>query len=134
MFMVFALTVLTDGFVAAHAWGERAIQEDLGQLQGTWKAVTFHVDGKPVSAEELNSIRVVIQGTSSTITRGGASRTGELTLDPTRNPKIIDILLITGADQGTTLRGIYDLSGDTFRVCLALPGRQRPTDFDSRPG
>jgi uncharacterized protein (TIGR03067 family) len=57
-----------------------------------------------------------------------------LTLDPTQNPKAVDILITAGPLKGKTRLGIYQIDGDTETVCLAQPGRNRPTSFDSRQG
>ena len=50
------------------------------------------------------------------------------TLDPSTTPKSID--MTTG---GRTKPGIYDLQGDTLRLCMSENTDERPTAFDSQP-
>jgi uncharacterized protein (TIGR03067 family) len=39
-----------------------------------------------------------------------------------------------GPEKGNTNPGIYELSGDTWKICLATRGNVRPRRFDSRGG
>jgi len=39
-----------------------------------------------------------------------------------------------GPDKGKTLLGIYELSDDAYKVCFAAPGKDRPTEFNSKEG
>ncbi len=134
MVMYIAALVQADGLVARRALREWAVRNDLKHLQGTWKAVRFEVDGQPVDAADLESIRLVIRGADATFTRAGVRHEGRLALDPIAMPRAIDIVRTSGPDLGTTLRGIYKIDGDRLRVCLGRDGRARPADFDSRPG
>jgi uncharacterized protein (TIGR03067 family) len=60
-------------------------------------------------------------------------------VDPTPNPKTIDILgdrlfnVYKMPSKGMTCKGIYSLEEDTWKICLALVGKERPTDFASKP-
>jgi hypothetical protein len=40
----------------------------------------------------------------------------------------------SGPDKGKTVRGIYEVKGDTQRVCVAAAGKPRPKAFESREG
>jgi uncharacterized protein (TIGR03067 family) len=55
-------------------------------------------------------------------------------LDTSRKPRTIDTEQIVGEHRGKILQGIYELNGDTLRVCLAPPGKERPTEFSARAG
>jgi uncharacterized protein (TIGR03067 family) len=56
---------------------------------------------------------------------------GTFKLDPTKNPKQIDLQM----KGGELNRGIYVLDGDTLKI-FAVPGPDRPSTFpkDSSPG
>jgi uncharacterized protein (TIGR03067 family) len=57
------------------------------------------------------------------------------TLDPTKTPKEIDIEVASGKYKGVVYLGIYELKGDTLRICFAMPDRPvRPTDFSAGKG
>lgn len=49
-------------------------------------------------------------------------------LDATQNPKTIDLTI----DSQPYLRGIYELNGDTFRLCYSDIFNERPTEFTSK--
>ncbi|HYH68471.1 MAG TPA: TIGR03067 domain-containing protein, partial [Urbifossiella sp.] len=56
-------------------------------------------------------------------------------LDPTKSPKTIDIVTLGGARK--TALGLYQLDGDTLKLCLSLdPAKvsERPKEFGSREG
>jgi uncharacterized protein (TIGR03067 family) len=39
-----------------------------------------------------------------------------------------------GPDKGKTFLGIYELSGDDYKVCFAPAGKGRPVEFSSKEG
>ena len=39
-----------------------------------------------------------------------------------------------GPHAGETLKGIYVLTGDTYKVCFGAPGKTRPTEFSTKAG
>jgi len=56
-------------------------------------------------------------------------------IDPTQHPKTIDIEVAAGAYKGVVYLGIYELDGDTLRICFTLPDKRgRPTDFSAARG
>jgi uncharacterized protein (TIGR03067 family) len=59
---------------------------------------------------------------------------GTFKIDPTKNPKTIDYWPGRGNDPAQAWQGIYELSGDTFRDCMAPPGKPRPTEFSTPAG
>jgi hypothetical protein len=59
---------------------------------------------------------------------------GVFKVDPTVTPKTIDVSFTEGPLKGRTHKGIYELTEDTYKVSMALEGRDRPTEFASRPG
>ena len=46
------------------------------------------------------------------------------------SPKKMDVT----SDNGDQLVAIYEISGDTFKVCYAMKGASRPTEFKSTEG
>ena len=46
-----------------------------------------------------------------------------------------DLVAAKGPDAGKAWLGIYEVSGNTLRLCLAEPGaKARPKSFDAGPG
>jgi uncharacterized protein (TIGR03067 family) len=104
-----------------------APKSDLKRLEGTWQLISGENQGKQISEERVKAITLVIKGDKYTLQRGENSSEGTLKLDPKMKPKTID----STTSNGDTLLGVYELKGDEFKVCLALPGKDRPKDFKS---
>ncbi|MEX0866494.1 MAG: TIGR03067 domain-containing protein [Pirellulales bacterium] len=118
-------TALAFGLV----WGAAAVQAE-ETLDGTWTLSAGEVDGKALTEEQLQDAKLVINGDHYTVTlEGMGTVTGMQILDPTQNPKTINITDADGPRKGQTYLGIYDLVGDEYRVAFAMPGNARPADF-----
>ena len=59
---------------------------------------------------------------------------GTYTIDSSSKPKGMTIMGTEGPNQGKTFPAIYELSGDTLRICYDLSGAKRPTEFKSVAG
>jgi len=46
----------------------------------------------------------------------------------------VDAVVTEGQDKGSTMVGIYDLKGDTMKVCFDPQGKARPTTFKAAEG
>jgi uncharacterized protein (TIGR03067 family) len=104
---------------------------DQDRIQGTWAYVSVENGGKLLPPEELAGVKLVFKGDKLTLTGPGLPDTplGTFKLDPTKNPKWMDI-------TNETLRslGIYALTENELRMCHGGPGHQRPTELASKPG
>lgn len=131
--LVAMFIVLMLGLVSA-AQDSAQANKDLDRLQGTWKRASGEMDGKKMSADELQKTTLTIKSNQYVLKMGDQTRKGYIKLDPTKKPKQIDIISDAGPNKGKSLLGIYELEGDTFRYCVAQPGKDRPTEFSSRAG
>jgi uncharacterized protein (TIGR03067 family) len=106
------------------------LKEDLAKLQGTWVGVYFEQDGKyyPASTVKKGNIVLVISGDKYSFTSTRKSGQGCFFLDPTKKPKTIDHAA-TKEERSITLRGIYQVDGDTLWIC---GGTARPKGFTTR--
>lgn len=128
--------------VAALAFGLTATADEkkdakaeLGKLTGTWKGVSVVRDGKPIPKAE--AYRLVVTGETYTLTGEGTEEIeGTHKVDPAKKPKEIDAVRTKGPNKGETLKGIYELTEDSFVVCFAAPGKDRPKELkaDGGPG
>lgn len=100
---------------------------DTSALQGSWNVQSYVVNGDPSHDEHVRAGRLVIAGDHYTPTFGSMSVGSLFKTDPAHNPRAIDFTLLAGPHCGKTVKGIYELSGDTLRVCRAV------TESDSRP-
>lgn len=112
-----------------------APQDDLAKFQGTWVAVSFEKEGEKTAEEHLGAVRLVIEGDRYRYTEPGGGFEGRYRLDPTRSPKEIDSIPTDGEHRGRVAPAIYEIDGDTHRVCFAPPGSEdRPTALVDSPG
>ena len=59
---------------------------------------------------------------------------GTQKLDPSKSPKTIDVTVTEGLNKGAVMLGIYEINGDTLKVCFDPEGKKRPTEFKSASG
>jgi uncharacterized protein (TIGR03067 family) len=55
-------------------------------------------------------------------------------LDPSTDPKLIDLVRLVGRDKGEVLEGIYQLRAEALTICLFGGDgvRSRPTEFSAK--
>jgi RNA polymerase sigma factor (sigma-70 family) len=116
--------------------GEDAAKKDLAALQGTWIAVRIERSGKEAPAEMLKDFKVVIKGDKMTIWPGRDDRISTIKLNPSKSPKWMDNTPHEGPAKGKSLPAIYELKGDTLKMCFDNEGvsDERPREFKSTPG
>jgi uncharacterized protein (TIGR03067 family) len=129
--MLAAVTAIL--FVAADTKDNEA-KKELEKLQGTWYMAALEVEGQQVAEEKLQSATLTIKGDKYTVTVKDTTYETVITLDPSKKPKAIDMVFTDGPNKDKIHRGIYELDGDTFKLCRARePDDERPTEFASQP-
>jgi uncharacterized protein (TIGR03067 family) len=111
-----------------------AAEAELKRFEGTWSYVEVVTDGKPAPEESFKGSSLVLSGDKFTVKGSDATHQGTYTVDPTVRPKTLDVTFSDGPEAGKTIKGIYDLTGDRCKVCIALGDQPRPTEFASPPG
>ena len=113
--------------------GDDAVRKELKALQGTWKAVSLEAGGKSLPKEAVPDFTFIIGADGKSIGKSPqVEYQATITVDPKKNPKTIDIVPDNGPDRGKTQPGIYEFDGDKLKICAAQPGKDRPTDFDTK--
>jgi uncharacterized protein (TIGR03067 family) len=108
---------------------------DLGALQGSWQCIAGENDGEPAAADDVKTYQLIVKDDIYTIKmKGKEVEQGTLKLDPTKKPKTIDVKITVGEDKGKSQLGIYELDKDSFKVCFAQPGKERPKELTSKKG
>lgn len=102
-------------------------------LQGTWKLTSAELAGKPLGGDFTKSTTLTIEGDRYTVMVGTLLDKGTLKIDAGKTPKAIDIVGVEGANKGKTILAIYEINGDTVRICYDLSGAARPTEFKTKP-
>jgi uncharacterized protein (TIGR03067 family) len=127
-----ALSFLTAADVPSDK-SDKALTKDLDKMQGRWSAAGGEQAGEAIPKEDVKTIRFVITNDSYTFTMSGHHEKGTLKLDASKKPKTVDIHITEGGDAGQTQLGIYELEGDTLKICFAQAGQERPTEFATKP-
>lgn len=110
-------------------------------LRGTWKMIAYEVAGLKVAPEAFraedvrlifqpdNRVRISVRGKVDP----GIEPHGTYTLDPTTDPKQIDLTFtVPGGENKIHLRGIYSQQDDRMRAVFAFPGSdRRPRSLDA---
>ena len=121
------------GILGIAAGDEReGAKKELSGLQGEWTLVSATRDGKDMPAERVKGYKNTVKGAEFSITsEGKTAEEGSMKLDPSKKPKEVEFILAEGKK---TALGIYELSGDTYKLCYAPPGKDRPKDFSAKEG
>jgi uncharacterized protein (TIGR03067 family) len=121
--------------LAAETPKEDASRKDLERMQGDWQGVSWVVDGTPVPDDDAQCMFRTIKGDQYIVFRFENPRgKGTLKLDATKTPKTIDALPDGPAAKAGPIAGIYEINGNTLKLCFAPPGKERPKDFTSKAG
>ena len=107
---------------------------DLDKLQGTWNIQSLEVEGHQMGSEMLAHARLEIKGSRFTTIGMGAEYSGTLKLDNSASPARLDMKFTAGPEKGNTNLGIYEMNGNSWRLCLATRGTVRPATFSSTAG
>ena len=112
-----------------------AKKKELTKLEGTWKLVKAEINGKSVLEKEDKPKLIIKDGKWT----NGPKAAMELSkiLDSSKKPKTV-----TFPYEEAVFYGIYEVNGDTLRVCgdgvdtgrEKNPEARRPKEFDSKKG
>jgi RNA polymerase sigma-70 factor (ECF subfamily) len=102
---------------------------DQERLQGTWVLESGLSNGKDAPAGFIGSLQLTFRGKQLTARVGKITKEGTYTLDPSSNPRGIDL-----TENGRRPLGIYRLEGDKLTLCLDEQGKARPTEFRAEAG
>ena len=132
--LLIAIIVTLLAFVSVKADDTKNDQE---KLQGTWEVTEFVMNGKPAPEEVCKEIKFVFSGDTIKLTGPGGigKREFKFKLDPTKKPKAIDTIPQEGSFKGKTGPAIYELKGDTLKLCI--PNKEtteRPKEFKAPKG
>jgi len=124
--------------LAADDARERAIRADREMMAGEWRVVSVVRDGRRVDRGGM-VVTVVngVDGRWHLLSEGLTIAEGFNGIDPTTNPKTLDLVGVQAAVEGLRGRqylGIYEVTADTRRMCFATAGQPRPAAFTSEPG
>lgn len=103
------------------------------QIEGTWIPASAELSGAPFPEQILKTMKLVLTEKTYTVFVGSVSDIGAITLHPGGEPKSMDIHGTEGPNMGKTFLAIYELTGDTLKICYDLSEKSRPQGFGTAP-
>ena len=108
---------------------------DTKTLQGSWIPVKAELGGQPLPADVLKKITLILTNQNYEVTiTGEQSDFGTWSIDTSTKPKGMTIVGTKGPNAGKTFPCIYEVKGNTFRICYDLSGTKQPTEFKTATG
>ena len=111
----------------------KALEDDGKLIEGTWIAVTAELNGQKMPEDFLKDIKLILTDGHYT----NQIDHGTYKLIPAEKPeapKAMDVNGVEGPNKGKTFLAIYELTGDTLRICYDLAGKTRPSEFATKAG
>lgn len=110
--------------------------DDHKAMAGTWRIASIDANGSLNDSDDVRKITVVNEpnGDWTLLIDGNTIAKGTSRIDEATNPKTVDLTITESSDGnnvGRTYEGIYEVGEKTRRVCLAMDGGERPTQFFS---
>ena len=104
------------------------------ELNGTWKPVEAELGGVKLPDAVLAPLRLELAKGTYVLKGAESPDSGTVTVDPSKKPATMDVTGTDGPNKGKTFPCIYELSGDTLRICYDLSGKSRPKEFKTEKG
>jgi uncharacterized protein (TIGR03067 family) len=106
---------------------------DQEMIQGTWKLESVESGGQ-VYVEQYKDWTFNIKDDKLIIKIGDkVAKEYAIKIDPDKKPKTVDLIREIGGQTLTEL-GIYELDGDTWKMCNDEAGIMRPTEYGTKEG
>src|SRR5205807_2303356 len=106
---------------------ESAVKKELKKLEGIWLPVAYESGGEKVEGKKFkketdlaNSVLTIRGDKSREKLKDGSSLEATLKIDPTAKPKTMDFTYTEGQAKGRVSRSIYELNGDTLKICTTF--------------
>ena len=106
---------------------DEATKKEKEKLEGTWVAESVTVKGK--SNDKLKGATFNFAGDKVKMEFDGKKQEGTYAIDPTKSPKHIDLTFERDGRKDLD-RGIYQLDGDTLKLCMR--GGSRKVDREGK--
>src|SRR5271156_5601137 len=113
---------------------EQTLKKEYQQLQGNWVVTDAEQNGQPLDRIKDGTLTVKDQGIAVK-TKSGTELKGDLRIDPSKKPRAMDFVHLEGPLKDKTWEAIYELDGDTLKICYAEAdsGKERPKEFKTQP-
>jgi uncharacterized protein (TIGR03067 family) len=121
------------GFLIGAAEAQKADQskKDLENMQGNWHAVALEVKGMPSGDDAIKKFKLIVKRDDYSVKVNGKNHvSAKLVLRAEKKPNELDLV----QETGPVYKGIYEIDGDTLKICLCLSSdadSERPKEFKS---
>lgn len=107
---------------------------DIKLLLGEWIPIKAELGGQAMPDSVLKTISLKLgQGTYDVSVAGDPDK-GTYEINSSTLPKRMLIKGTDGPNKGRAFHAIYEIDGDTLRICYDLSGAQHPHEFKSVAG
>ena len=103
-------------------------------IDGKWSVSTAELAGDALPTELFQKMTLILDKEKYTLKSERLDDTGTMVADTTKKPMQLDIKGVEGPNKGKTLLAIYELDGDSLKICYDLEGKARPTEFKTTKG
>jgi uncharacterized protein (TIGR03067 family) len=116
-----------------------AAAKELKAMEGEWKVVGVEEGGRKATENDVKGQKWTFEGSELVPDnpRPESTEHYRLKLDPGKDPKQIDLILLDGPAKGKTVEGIYKLADGRLKICLRdakFPEKGRPEEFTGEKG
>jgi uncharacterized protein (TIGR03067 family) len=119
----------------ATAGGADDAKSELKKFQGSWSLTGVEQNGIAGNKDQLAEVKWVQDGDKLTIKIGTSMKEATISLDPSKDPKAIDMLVTAGPGKGETSKGIYKFIDDELVLCFPQDYKgSRPKEFTAKAG
>jgi uncharacterized protein (TIGR03067 family) len=123
------------GEAIARADDKADVEKELKKIEGTWMFESVETGGKVLPAAQFEGMTITFKGDKYAVKKGEeVIEAATQKLDPSKLPKTLDAVVTEGPNKGAVILGIYEISGDTLKVCFDPEGKSRPTEFKTGSG
>ena len=112
-----------------------ALAEGEDDLKGEWEVISFTGDGEEIPKDKSPIAKLVFDKTKLTMTGDQKPKEFSYKLNASKKPKQMDLTPLSGPFKDKTTLAIYELSGDTLKLCVYnKESKERPAEFKSEKG
>lgn len=130
-----ALGLVVSGTAGTRADEKADLEKELKRFQGTWSEESVETSGKKLRIDGLKGMTVTFEGDKYAVKKGDdVLEAATIKLDPSKSPHAIDMTMTEGPFKGAVILGIYEINGDTLKICFDPVGKKRPTEFKTGGG
>ena len=107
---------------------------DSKAIEGTWTPVKAELGGQALPDSVLKAISLKLHNGQYEVSVSGQPDKGTYAIDASAKPKSMIITGTDGPNKGKTFPAIYELEGESLRICYDLSGKQLPIEFKTGAG